>query len=92
MHCARPRDYHWFGLTCIQFKLLIIKFGRFRDKNEVKSSDFNAAILTFSGKHYHQFSNVWMFGDMFPQSHCFATMPVTSRIKDTCSNLSLSNN
>ena len=33
-----------------------------------------------------------MFGDMFPQSHCFVTMPVTSRIKDKCSNLSLSCN
>ena len=34
--------------------------------------------------------NVWMFADMFPQSHCYVTMPVTSRVKDTCSNLSLS--
>ena len=69
--------------------LSVIKFG---DKNQVKSSDFNAMIPTFSGKHYHQFLNVLMFGDMFPQSHCFVTMPVTSRIKDTCSNLSMSNN
>ena len=38
--------------------LLIIKFGRFDDKNQVKSSDFNATIITFSGKHYHKFSNV----------------------------------
>ena len=33
-----------------------------------------------------------MFGDMFPQSHGFVTMPVTSRIKDSCFNLSFSNN
>ena len=33
-----------------------------------------------------------LFGDMFPQSHGFVTMQVTSPIKDTCSNLSLSNN
>ena len=72
--------------------LLIIKLSRFGDKNQDKSRDFNATILTFSGKHYHQFSNVWMLGNMFPQSHCFVTMPVTSRIKDKCSNLSLSNN
>ena len=39
-------------------KLLKIKFGRFYDKNQVKSSDFNAAILIFSGKHYHQFLNL----------------------------------
>ena len=32
-------------------KLLIIRFGRFGNKNQVKSSDFNATILTFSGKH-----------------------------------------
>ena len=73
-------------------QLLITKFGRFGDKNQVKSSDFNATILTLSGKHYHHFLNVRMFGDMLPQSHCFVTMPVTSRIKDTCSNLTLSNN
>ena len=33
-----------------------------------------------------------MFGDMFRQSHGFVTMPVTSRIKDTCSNLYLQSN
>ena len=37
---------------------LIIKFSRFGDKNQVKSSDCNATILTYSGKHYHQFSNL----------------------------------
>ena len=36
--------------------------------------------------------NFCMFGDMFPQSHSFVTMADTSHIKDTCSNLSLSNN
>ena len=39
-------------------QLLIIKFGRFGDKNKVKSSDFSATIITFSGKYYHKFSHV----------------------------------
>ena len=33
-----------------------------------------------------------MFGDMFPQSRGFVTMPVTSRIKDIWFKKSLSNN
>ena len=37
------------------------------------------------------FSNVFIFGNMFPESHGFVTMPVTSCIKDTCSKLSQSN-
>ena len=49
-------------------------------------------LLVQHSSNFNQFSNVRMFGDMFPLSHCFVTMPVTSRIKDTCSNLSPSNN
>ena len=44
-------------------ELLIIKFCRFGDKNQVKSSDFNATILTFSG---------------FPQSHFLGFLTVSS--------------
>ena len=39
----------------------------------------------------HPFSHVFIFGNMFPESHGFVAMPVTSSTKDTCSNLSLSN-
>ena len=39
----------------------------------------------------HPFSHVFMYGNMFPESHGFVAMPVTRCIKDTCSNLSLSN-
>ena len=37
------------------------------------------------------FSHAFIFGNMFPESHCFVAMPVTSCVKDTCSNISLSN-
>ena len=36
------------------------------------------------------FSHVFIFGNMCPESPGFVAMPVTRRIKDTCSNLSLS--
>ena len=57
----------------------------------VNSSNFNATILKFSKKFYNPFSHDFMFGNLFPESHGFVAMPVTSSIKDTCSNLSLSN-
>ena len=47
--------------------------------------------LKFSEKFDHQFSNVFIFDNMFPESHGFVALPVTSCIKDTCSKLSLSN-
>ena len=48
--------------------------------------------LKFSEKFNHQFSHVFfIFGNQFPESLGFVAMPVTSWIKDTCSNLSLSN-
>ena len=56
--------YHNGPQHCTKLKSI----DRFGDKNHVKSSDFNAWILTFPGKLDHQFSHVWMFGDMFPQS------------------------
>ena len=37
------------------------------------------------------FSHVFIFGNMFPESHGFVAMPVTRCIKDKCSNLSQSN-
>ena len=61
---------------------------RFGDKNQVNSSNFNATILKFSEKFDHPFSNVFIFENMFPESHVFVAMSVASCIKDTCSNLS----
>ena len=58
---------------------------------ELTMASFNAKILKFSENFDHPFSHVFTFGDMFPESHGFIAMPVTSCIKDTCSNLSLSN-
>ena len=47
--------------------------------------------LEFSEIFERPFSHVFLFGNMFPESHSFVAMPVASCIKDTCSNLSLSN-
>ena len=49
------------------------------------------AWIKFSEKFDHPFSHVFIFGNMFPESRGFVAVPVTSCIKDTCSNLSLSN-
>ena len=67
------------------------KFDRFGEKNRVNPSNCNATILRFSEKFDHPFSHVFKFLNMFPVSHGFVAMPVTSCIKDACSNLSLSN-
>ena len=47
--------------------------------------------LKFSEKFDHPFSHVFIFRNMFPESHGFVAVPVTSCVKDTCTNLSLSN-
>ena len=54
-------------------------------------SNFNAGILKFSEKFDDPFSQFFLFVNMFLESHGFVAMPVTSCIKDACSNLSLSN-
>ena len=54
-------------------------------------SNFNATILKFCKKFDHPFSHVFIYGNMFLENHGFVAMPVTCCIKDTCSNLSLSN-
>ena len=59
--------------------------------NWVNSNNFITRTLRFSEKFGHPFSNVYIFGNMFPESHGFVAMPVTSSIEDTWSNLSLSN-
>ena len=57
---------------------------------ELTRANFNATILKFSEKFDRPFSHVFIFGKIFLESHGFVAMPVTSRIIDTCSNLSLS--
>ena len=64
---------------------------RFDDRNQVNSSNFNAMTLKFPEKFYHLFSHVFVFGNIFLESHGFVAMPVTSCIKDKCFNLSRSN-
>ena len=60
---------------------------RFAYKNLVNSSNCNSTTLKFSeNKFDHPFLHVFIFGKVFPESHGFVAMPVTSCIKDTCSN------
>ena len=40
-------------------------------------------MLKFSQKFNHPILHVFLFGIMFPESHSFVAMPVTSYIKDT---------
>ena len=47
------------------------------DINRVNSSNFTATILQFSEKFYYQFSHVFIFVKVFPESHGFVAMPVT---------------
>ena len=54
-------------------------------------SNFNAKTLKFSEKFHHPFSHIFIFGNMFPESHGFVVMQITSCIMDTWFNVSLSN-
>ena len=45
--------------------------------NLVNSSNFNATILKFSEKFDDLFSHVFIFVNMFTESHGFVVMPVT---------------
>ena len=46
-------------------------------KNRVNSSKFNATILKFTETFDHPFLHVFIFGNMFPESHGFVAVPVT---------------
>ena len=65
---------------------------RFGDVNWVSSSNFFATTLRFFEKFDHPFSHVFIYacGNKFSRSQGFVALPVTSCIKDTCLNLSLS--
>ena len=69
----------------LQYEINLIWFGA---ANWVNSNNFIATTLRFSEKFYHPLSPVFIFGNMFPESHGFVAMPVTSCIKDTYFNLS----
>ena len=58
-------------------------------KNWVNSSNFNAMTQILK-KFDHTFLPVFIFDNMFPENRSFV-MSVTSCIKDSCSNISLSN-
>ena len=60
-------------------------------KNRDNSSNFNVITLKFSEKFHRKFSLVYILGNMFTESHTFVAILVINCIKDTCSNLSLSN-
>ena len=45
--------------------------------NRVNSSNYNATVFKFSKKFDHPFSHVFIFGNMFPESHGFVAMQVT---------------
>ena len=48
------------------------------------SRNFNTTILKFSEIFDHPFLHSFIFGNMFPESHGFVAMPVTSCINDIC--------
>ena len=52
---------------------------------------FSGHDSPISEKFNHPFSHVFIFGNMFPESHGFVAMPVASCIKDTCHNLFVPN-
>ena len=61
------------------------KIDSFGDKNRVNRSNFNVTILKFFEKFDHPLSHVFIFVNIFPESHGLGAMPVTSRFIDTCS-------
>ena len=74
------------------YKIKLIWWICWKESSSSNSSNFNATILKFSEQFIHPYSHVFIFGNMFPESHGFVAIPVTSCIKDTwCFNLSLSN-
>ena len=44
--------------------------------NRVNCSNFNATILKFSEKYKDQFSHMYIFGNMFPDSRNFVAVPI----------------
>ena len=69
-----------------QHRTKLKQIDRFGDKNRVNSNNFNVITLKFSDKFDHPFAYVSIFGNMFRDSRSFVAVPITSCIKDKCSN------
>ena len=54
------------------------QIDRFSHANWVNLSNFNDTTLRFGEKLDHPFSHVFIFGNMFRESHGFISVPVTS--------------
>ena len=81
MDCARKIAlYHNWP----QHRTKLKQIDRFGDANSVNTSNFIATTLRFSGKFEGQFSHLFIFHNMFHESHVFVAMPVTSCVNDTC--------
>ena len=61
----------------VQIEVKNCKLIDFVDKNRVISTTFNYTILKFSEKLDAPFSHVLEFGNMFPETHGFDSVPVT---------------
>ena len=55
----------------------IVRFGGFSDKNRVNSSNYYDTIFKYFEKFNHPFSHMFIFGNMFPESHGFVSIQVT---------------
>ena len=51
---------------------------RFGHANSLNSSNFNDTTLRFAEKFDHPFSHVFIFGNIFRESHGFILVPVTN--------------
>ena len=60
------------------------EIDRFGDQNRVNSSNFNATILKFSEKFDHRFWLVFVFGNMFLESHGFVVSVTRSNNFFSC--------
>ena len=71
MDCARAVNLKMLSqriFNTVQNESKLIDLVNFSDKNRVYSSNFNATILKFSEKFYHQFSHFLIFVNIFPES------------------------
>ena len=92
MDCERKIEFDHNGSTT-PYKIQVnnCKLVDLVIRIELNSSNINDTMFKIVEKFAHSFSNVFIFGNMFPESQGFVAMTITSCIKDTCSNLSLSN-
>ena len=80
MDCARAVSLKWHH-NRPQHRTKLKSIDGFSDANWVNSGNFIATILRFSKKFDPSFLHVFLFGNMFPESHGFAAAPITSSNK-----------